>query len=72
MNLPLTPVRFLRYAQQQYPASTAVVCRSERFTYAQFAERVARLAGALRRSGVRPGDRISFLSGNCHRLLEAY
>ncbi|HXW54866.1 MAG TPA: long-chain-fatty-acid--CoA ligase [Candidatus Cybelea sp.] len=72
MNLPLTPIRFLRYAQQQYPASTAVVCRSERFTYAQFAERVARLAGALRRSGVQPGERIAFLSGNCHRLLEAY
>jgi fatty-acyl-CoA synthase len=72
MNLPLTPVRFLRYAQQQYAGSTAVVCRSERFTYAQFAERVARLAGALRQSGVRPGDRIAFLCGNCHRLLEAY
>jgi fatty-acyl-CoA synthase len=72
MNLPLTPVRFLRYAQQQYAASTAVVCRNERFTYAQFAERVARLAGALRQSGVGPGDRVAFLSGNCHRLLEAY
>ena len=72
MNLPLTPIRFLRYAEQQYPRSPAVVCGDVRFTYAQFADRVARLAGALRLSGVKPGDRIAFLSGNCHRLLEAY
>jgi fatty-acyl-CoA synthase len=72
MNLPLTPIRFLRYAEQQYPRSPAIVCGDVRFTYAQFADRVARLAGALRLSGVKPGDRIAFLSGNCHRLLEAY
>src|SRR5947209_4085384 len=72
MNIPLTPIRFLRYAQQQFPNKTAVVCGDERFTYAQFAERAARLAGALRRAGVKPGDRVAFLSTNCHRLLEAY
>jgi fatty-acyl-CoA synthase len=72
MNVPLTPVRFLRYAEQQYPDKIAVVCGSERFTYRQFAERVDRLAGALRNAGVKPGDRVAFLSLNCHRLLEAY
>ncbi len=72
MNVPLTPVRFLRYAKEQYPDNTAVVCEDHRFTYAQFADRVARLAGALRAKGVKPGDRVAFLSPNCHRLLEAY
>src|ERR1051326_3930696 len=72
MNIPLTPIRFLRYAQQQFPGKTAVVCGDERFTYGQFAGRAARLAGALRRAGVKPGDRVAFLSTNCHRLLEAY
>src|SRR5438045_7493595 len=72
MNIPLTPIRFLRYAEQQFQKRTAVVCGKERFTYAQFAERVARLAGALRKAGVQPGDRVAFLSANCHRLLEAY
>jgi len=72
MNIPLTPLRFLRYAEQQYPRRTAVVCNRESFTYAQFAERARRLAGALRQAGVRPGDRVAFLSANCHRLLEAY
>ncbi len=72
MNIPLTPIRFLRYAEQQYPSKTAVVCRHERFTYAQFAHWVSRLAGALREAGIEPGDRVAFLSTNCHRLLEAY
>src|SRR5271155_999098 len=72
MNIPLTPGRFLRYAEQQFPNKTAVVCQDERFTYAQFGDRAARLAGALRSAGVKAGDRVAFLSLNCHRLLEAY
>jgi fatty-acyl-CoA synthase len=72
MNIPLTPLRFLRYAEQQFPRRTAVVCNDVRLTYAQFAERVGRLAGALRQNGVQPGERVAFLSTNCHRLLEAY
>ncbi|MGB8439328.1 MAG: long-chain-fatty-acid--CoA ligase [Candidatus Acidiferrales bacterium] len=72
MNIPLTPLRCLRYAEEQYPRRTAVVCNNERFTYTQFGERVGRLAGALRHAGVQPGDRVAFLSTNCHRLLEAY
>jgi fatty-acyl-CoA synthase len=72
MNIPLTPIRFLRYGQQQFPESTAVVCGEERFTYAQFAERASQLGGALRKMGIQPGDRVAFLSTNCHRLLEAY
>ncbi|MGB9402126.1 MAG: fatty acid--CoA ligase [Candidatus Acidiferrales bacterium] len=72
MNIPLTPLRFLRYAEQQFPRRTAVVCNDDRYTYAQLGERVRRLAGALRQAGVQPGDRVALLSTNCHRLLEAY
>src|SRR5215471_5867132 len=72
MNIPLTPVRFLRYAEQQFPGKTAVVCGNQRFTYAQFAERARCLAGALRDAGVEAGNRVAFLSLNCHRLIEAY
>jgi len=72
MNIPLTPVRFLRYAEQQFAQKTAVVCGEDRFTYAQFADRAARLGGALQQAGIKPGDRVAFLSTNCHRLLEAY
>lgn len=72
MNIPLTPIRFLRYAAEQYPNKLAIVCDEHRLTYAQFADRVSRLAGALRAAGVKPGDRVAFLSPNCHCLLEAY
>src|SRR6185503_10605322 len=72
MNVPLTPIRFLRYAGEQFPGDLAIVCGDQRFTYAQFADRAARLAGALRAEGARSGDRVAFLSTNCHRLLEAY
>src|SRR5260370_17359636 len=72
MNISLTPLRFLRYAEQQYPRRTAVVCNQENFTYRQFADRARRLAGALHQAGVQCGDRVAFLSSNCHRLLEAY
>jgi fatty-acyl-CoA synthase len=72
MNIPLTPLRFLRYAEQQFPSKTAVICGDWRFSYAELGERVRRLAGALREAGVEAGDRVAFLSLNCHRLLEAY
>jgi fatty-acyl-CoA synthase len=72
VNVPLTPLRCLRYAEQQFPTKTAIVCGTQRFSYAQFGDRAARLAGGLRNAGVRPGDRVAFLSMNCHRLLEAY
>jgi acyl-CoA synthetase (AMP-forming)/AMP-acid ligase II len=72
MNIPLTPLRCLRYAEQQFAHRTAVVCGNERFTYAEFAGRATRLGGALKKAGVKPGDRVAFLSMNCHRLLEAY
>src|SRR5258706_5191488 len=72
MNIPLTPLRFLRYAEQQYPRRTAVVCDQHNFTYTEFADRARHLGGALRQAGIQPGDRVAFLSTNCHRLLEAY
>ena len=72
MNIPLTPLRFLRYAEQQYPRKQGVICGEHRFSYAEFAARAGRLAGALQSLGVEAGDRVAFLSTNCHRLLEAY
>lgn len=72
MKVPLTPIRFLRYARDQFPNKVGVVCGDQRFTYSQFADRVSRLAGALLARSAKPGDRIAFLSTNCHRLLEAY
>ena len=53
MKIPLTPIRFLRYAEQQFPNKLGVVCGDVRLTYAQFADRARRLAGGLARIGRR-------------------
>jgi fatty-acyl-CoA synthase len=49
-----------------------VVCGEDRFTYREFNERADRLSAALISLGIQKGDRVAFLSFNCHRLLEAY
>ena len=72
MNIPLTPVRFVRRAARIFGNKTGVACGETRFTYREFAERCNRLSEALLNLGVKPGDRVAFLSFNCHRLLEAY
>ncbi len=72
MNLPLTPVRFKAYAARLFGNKTGVVCEALRFTYREFNERCNRLSQALLRLGLGRGDRVAFLSFNCHRLLEAY
>src|SRR5438876_9617275 len=72
MVLPLTPVRLNRHAAQVFGSKAAVVCGGARFTYREFNERADRLSTALANFGVRKGDRVAYLSFNCHRLLEAY
>ena len=43
-----------------------------RFTYPQFEERIARLAGALTACGVKPGDTVAVLDWDTHRYLECF
>ena len=70
--MPLTPIRALYRAVDLYGKKTGVVCGDRRFTYAEFGERVERLAFGLLSEGVLPGDRVAFLSFNTHQLLEGY
>ncbi len=72
MILPLTPVRFKRHAARIFGAKKGIVCGHSRFTYREFTERADRLSDALVRLGLKAGDRVAYLSFNCHRLLEAY
>ena len=72
MHVPLTPVRCLYRAVDLYGKSIGVISGDRRFTYAEFGERCERLAAGLVAEGVRPGDRVAFLSFNNHQLLEGY
>ncbi len=72
MLLPLTPVRLKRHAAEIFGRKIGVVCGEERFTYRQFDNRADRLSAALLHLGIQQGERVAYLSFNCHRLLEAY
>jgi fatty-acyl-CoA synthase len=72
MHLPLTPVRCLYRGVDLYGKKEGVVSGERRFSYAQFGERCERLAAGLLSLGVKPGNRIAFLSFNTNQLLEGY
>src|SRR3954471_14037532 len=72
MHVPLTPVRALYRAVDLYGRKTGVISGDQRFTYAEFGERVERLAFGLLSEGVVPGDRVAYISFNTHQLLEGY
>jgi fatty-acyl-CoA synthase len=73
LNVPLTPIDFLQRARRIFPDRVGVIDGELRLSYAEFAQRCDRLASTLTGElGVRPGDRVAWLCGNTHELLEAY
>ena len=72
MQTSLTPLEFARRARQLYADREAVVDGSLRLTYAEFFDRCDRWAAALHRLGVRPGDRVAYLSQNTGTQLESF
>ncbi|UVE16018.1 long-chain-fatty-acid--CoA ligase [Pseudomonas sp. LS44] len=57
---------------QSRPNATAIRYRGRSVSYAEFGERVARLAGALKNLGVTSGERVAMLSLNSQRYIEYY
>lgn len=72
MEVPLTPVDFLRRARKLYGGHEAVVDGAQRFTYAEFGDRVDRWSTALQSLGVQKGDRVAYIAPNTHANLEGY
>ncbi|NRO99006.1 long-chain-fatty-acid--CoA ligase [Paraburkholderia sp. NMBU_R16] len=64
--------QILRRSLTLAPEKIATISGKRRLTHEQLASRVTRLAGALRRLGVNPGDRVAMLSLNSDRYLEYY
>ncbi|HEY5341635.1 MAG TPA: AMP-binding protein, partial [Candidatus Aquilonibacter sp.] len=72
---PLSIGSILDHAVRKHPRKGVVSRDGEgmvRISYAGLAKRVARLANALQRMGVRPGDRVASFAWNGHRHLELY
>jgi len=76
MDFPLTLTHFFERSRRLF-GRKGIVTRIRggsqfRYTLADFADRVRRLAGALRALGVEKGDRVGTYAWNSHRHLELY
>ena len=69
---PLTPLSFLARSAAVFPKKTAVIHGAQRLDYATFFARARRLASAIERAGVRPGQTVSALLLNTPPMLEAH
>ena len=72
METPLTPLEFARRARKLYSDRVAVIDCDLRWTYAQLFDRCNRWSAVLQKLGIRPGDRIAYLSPNTHAQLESF
>jgi fatty-acyl-CoA synthase len=71
-HTPLSPLSFLARTAQVYPAQLSVVHGRRRFTWSETYTRCRRLAGALKRAGVRRGDTVATLLPNVPAMVEAH
>lgn len=75
MDYQLTLRPILERAYKLFPKrtiATKVGTQMHRYTYADLYARSGQLAGALKRLGVQPGDRVGTLAWNSYRHLELY
>jgi fatty-acyl-CoA synthase len=72
MEIPLTPLEFVRRTRKLYPNREAVVDGDMRLTYAQFFDRCDRWSAALQQFGIQKGDRVAYIAPNTHAQLESF
>ncbi|MEX0368259.1 MAG: AMP-binding protein [Ruegeria sp.] len=70
--VPLTPLSHLRRAAAVFADRTAVIYGTHRVTYAEYHDRCTRLAAALAKMGVAPGDVVATLLPNLPAQAEAH
>jgi fatty-acyl-CoA synthase len=68
---PLSPLSFIERTAAVFPDRVAVIHGRKRFTWAETYARVRRLASALHRRGVCPGDTVAVMGSNTPEMYEA-
>jgi fatty-acyl-CoA synthase len=71
-HAPLTPLSFLERTADVHPDRAACVHGRLSYTYRSLRERCRRLASALERRGIRPGDTVAAMLPNTPPMLEAH
>ena len=69
---PLSPVSFLVRTAAVFPERTAIIHGPHRQTWAETAQRCRRLASALHRAGVEPGQTVAVMAPNTPAMVEAH
>ena len=76
MDMPLLTSMIVKHAAVWHGDVEIVTHRVEgdmhRYTYADAYKRTCRLANALKRLGIRPGDRVGTMAWTTYRHLELY
>src|SRR5215203_1896098 len=72
MEMPLTPLEFMRRTRKLYADREGVVDGGQRWTYGEFFDRCDRFSAALQRLGVKQGDRVAYIAPNTHAQLESF
>jgi fatty-acyl-CoA synthase len=76
MDYPLTLTQFFERSRKLFHRKTMATrvpgVGLQRYTYADYAERVCRLSAALAGLGLRKGDRVGTFAWNSHRHMEVY
>ena len=72
MEVPLSPLEFMRRTRRLYAAREGVVDGAQRWTYGEFFDRCDRWSSALQRLGVQQGDRVAYIAPNTHAQLESF
>src|SRR5512134_910071 len=68
----LTPLTFLAHSAATFPDRIAAVHGERRLSYRALEDLVHRMAGALRASGLKAGETVSFLCPNIPEMLAAH
>lgn len=70
--VPLTPLSHLRRARDVFANKTALIYQDRALTYAQYYERITRLAASLTARGILPGDVVATILPNIPAQVEAH